>query len=160
MLKVPRGLKAQGQFCPVQTWGFYKKGMALALGGVHGWDSMFPSSAQVYKVPFSTLSPGEVQWPYCPLQVDLHSDAMAANQQIWFGHHEPGRQPNQTGELSLQPLPRAHGYQKQRSTLPRLERACMASCQSTCKGILHGHTPLPAELHVACTRCLTRSCLL
>lgn len=44
--------------------------------------------------------PGEVQWPYCPLQVDLHRDAMAANQQIRLGHHEPGRQPDQTGRAS------------------------------------------------------------
>lgn len=54
-------------------------------------------------------------------------------------------------ELSLQPLASVHWYQKQMSTLPRLERACVASCQSTCLGVLPVHTSLQLS-------CLTGSC--
>lgn len=57
----------------------------------------------------SALSPlfpaGEVQWPHCPLQADLHGDAVAADQQNWLWNHEPGGQPHQTGKaVSSSPL--------------------------------------------------------
>lgn len=68
----------------------------MSGGGVGGAPCLPPQLrfTRLFSLP---CPPGEVQWPYCPLQVDLHSDAMAANQQIRLRHHEPGRQPNQTG---------------------------------------------------------------
>lgn len=64
--------------------------------------------------------PGEVQRPYCPLQVDLHGDAVAANQQIRLRHHEPGRQPDQTGRTCVPTSCQCPLVLEQMSSWPRL----------------------------------------
>lgn len=72
---------------------------------------------------------------------------MAANQQIRLGHHEPGRQPDQTGRASA-PASRQCPLVSEANEHFALIRKCMYG-QLPVHLLRDIRTSLPAELHVA-----------